>query len=104
MVWADPILIAHPVASGREPWQAALTRPGRLPAIVRERVEASIAVNVARRLSSGGRVRIVARRRYGAADLSFSARFERESDAADPAARAEVDAMIAEQRELFGER
>jgi hypothetical protein len=70
---------------------------------VRERVEASIAVNAVRRLPSGGRVRIVARRRFGVTKLAWSARFERPTDASDRQARAEADAAIAEQQALLGE-
>jgi hypothetical protein len=102
-VWGDPVLVAYPADAAGEPWKTVLDSPGRVPALVRERVEASIAVNAVRRLSSGGRVRIVARRRFGEHGLAWNARFERPADARDPAARAQADAAIAEQQALLGE-
>jgi hypothetical protein len=102
-VWADPVLLVHPAESGQDAWRVFLDDPGRMPALVRDRVQASIAVNAVRRLSTGSRVRIVARRRYGVDGLVWAARFEGAADAADPAMRAEADAAIAEQQALLGE-
>lgn len=100
--WRDGRLVVRLQASGAET-AYDVTEPGSLPPVVRERVTGSIVVNTTHRLPTGGGLRIVARRRGGEGALRWTAVFERERDAADPAARAEADRLLAQAREAAGD-
>ncbi len=79
-----------------------VTAPGRMPEVVRDRVTASIVVNNPHRLSGGGTVRVLARRREGEDGLRWLLAFERAADARDAARRAEAEGYLAQARESVG--
>ncbi len=75
-----------------------LTEPRNLPAVVRSRVTRSVAYTARQALPAGGTVRIVARRIPGRDGLTWSMRFDRPADHADPAVRPAADRLLTEAR------
>jgi hypothetical protein len=72
-----------------------LTEPGRVPETVHERVMASIALSRRVPLSTGGSVRIVARRADQASDTVWQVVPEPGTDLSAPGAREAADAAVA---------
>lgn len=91
-------------AGQSRPVSYALASAGQLPDVVRDRVTASIVVNDWHRLASGGGVRVTGRRRAGEEGVRWLLAFDRESDAADPAARAQAAEWLRLARESVGEQ
>lgn len=103
--WVEGHLLMRVTPDGGEPRSVSFTTtaPGRLPEVVRERVNASIVINDWHRLASGGGVRVLARRRAGEERLRWLLAFDRESDAEEPASRAEAAERLRLARESVGE-
>lgn len=73
-----------------------------LPEAVRTRVSASVAWSSRVRLRPAGGVRIVGRRRAGMEVLDWQLVFDRDTDPADPALRAQAEAHLAAARRTIG--
>ncbi|MGH3096834.1 MAG: hypothetical protein ACRDMV_12650 [Streptosporangiales bacterium] len=80
----------------------AVDQPGLLPEVVQERVTASIVVNERVWLDGQRGVRIVARRRPDAEELSWSLVFDRGLDPADPNVRRAAEDVLATIRDQTG--
>ncbi|GAA3387824.1 hypothetical protein [Cryptosporangium minutisporangium] len=80
-----------------------LVEPRDLPAEVRTRVTKSVAYTEHHRLSTGGGVRVVARRVPGRDGLTWHLRFDDPSDREVPAARAEAEGLLTEARVSWGD-
>ena len=78
--------------------------PGRLPEVIKDRVNASIVVNDWHRLTTGGGVRVLGRRRHGDERLRWLLAFDRPTDATDPEKRAEAATHLRLARESVGEQ
>lgn len=103
--WAEGHLAMQVTPDGSDPRPVSFTTtaPGKLPEVIRDRVNASIVINDWHRLASGGGVRVLARRRQGEERLRWLLAFDRESDAADASSRAEAAARLRLARESVGE-
>lgn len=73
-----------------------------LPAVVRARVSASVAWSSRVRLTPRGGVRIVGRRRAGREVLDWQLVFDRDTDPADPALRAQAEQHLEAARRTIG--
>lgn len=97
----EEVLALDPVPETFLPRRVRLSRPGRLPEAVRERVMASIAVS--RRVPvRGGFVRVVGRN-GASASLVWQTVPDAGVDFLDPDVRAAVDASLASMRAELGE-
>lgn len=103
--WVEGHLAMQVTPDGGDPRPVSFTTtaPGKLPEVVRDRVNASIVINDWHRLASGGGVRVLARRRPGEERLRWLLAFDRDSDAADPSSRAEAAERLRLARESVGE-
>ncbi len=77
------------------PLTLALPEPADLPRVVRQRIDRSVAVSHRRALSAGSSVLLVGRRVGGRSGLLWYAVFDRDSDADDPGACQEAEALLA---------
>ena len=73
-----------------------------LPETVRARVAASVAWSSHTKLAPAGGVRIVGRRRPGLAALDWQLVFDRDTDPADPAVRAQAESFLATAKRTIG--
>lgn len=103
---ADDALVVETIAG--EPGVAAQTRrllldaPGHLPAVVRERVMASIVVSQRAQLTPDAGVRVVARRVPQSSELAWQLVLDAGLDPADPALAAAAQEALREVRNRTG--
>ena len=105
--WEKPVLwvveLTEQEGSGRRhEVQLDLSQDTDLPEEVRTRVSASFAWSSHVKLRPAGGVRIVGRRRAGLEVLDWQLVFDRDSDPADPALRAQADEALAAARRAIG--
>ena len=102
--WADDVLEAVELLADGRPaaHRLHLLEPGRLPEVVRERVQASIVVSVHVPLTGSAGVRISARRRPGSSDVSWMVLLDRGLDPADPLLQARTREALDELRSQTG--
>jgi hypothetical protein len=95
--WYDEesVLAIDPVPDAGPVRRIQLAEPGRIPETVRERVMASIVLSRRVPLSTGGSVRIVARRADHASDTVWQVVAEPGTDLTAPGAAAAADAAVA---------
>lgn len=81
------------------PWTAQFREPGALPVVIRQRIESSVAATRYHQLRDGG-VRVVGRKIAGRDGLSWQFRADEDVDSADPTVRAQIIAVLEQEREL----
>jgi hypothetical protein len=98
--WGDGLLTVIPsvdvedgVVADGEPLSMRLVEPGDLPPEIRTRVTRSVAYSAHHQLTTGG-VWVVGRRIPGVDGLTWVARYDADTDHADPATRAQVADLI----------
>jgi hypothetical protein len=84
------------------PYRLVLENPGAIPEVVNERVKASVVIQHHVPLQGDLGVRIVARRRPGASEVTWRVSFDAGLDPRDPGLRAAADAALAELRATLG--
>lgn len=82
--------------------EVAVEDPGRLPEMLRERVNATIVVSKHVPLPGRGGVRLVARRKPGGEVLDWGLRFDEGLDPADPGLRAQAEQALESLRRSMG--
>lgn len=108
--WQRPVLTvvelqphAAPVSgAGRTTVLELAEDDGGVPDLVRSGVTGSVAWSTHVRLAPQGGVRVVGRRRSGSDDLEWQTVFDPGTDVADPAVRAQADAVVARSRRTIG--
>lgn len=105
--WVRPILrlteLTEREHSGREHEVSLdLDQETELPEAVKARVTASVAWSSHIKLQPAGGVRLVGRRRVGMEILDWQLVFDRDTDPADPALRAQAEAHLAAARRAVG--
>jgi hypothetical protein len=100
--WDDPVLAVHTVGPARGNMAVRLTRPGKVPEAVRERVTASIVVSEHVALGPGAGAQITARRDGTGDQLTWNVIFDVGLDASDTALRQAADDAIARIRQTTG--
>jgi hypothetical protein len=105
VAWAPPVLTVTEVADVEDAGLAhrfVLAEDDRLAEVVRAQVTSSVAWTDVRRLETGGKVRVVARRVPGRDALLWQVVWLDGTDAADPSLRAETDALVLALRGTIG--
>lgn len=97
--WDAPVL---ELQLPQGPYRLVLEDPGAIPEVVNERVKASVVIQHHVPLRGDKGVRIVARRRPGAADVTWRVTIDAGLDPHDPGLRAEADAALAQLRATLG--
>jgi hypothetical protein len=103
--WEPPVLTVSQVAEVEGAGPATSVRladEGDLPQVVRARVTASVVWSSHARLRPAGGVRIVGRRAPGLEVLDWQIVFDRGTDPADPAVRAQADQLLELARRSVG--
>jgi hypothetical protein len=94
---------AAPVSgAGRTTVLQLVEDDGGVPDLVRSGVTGSVAWSTHVRLAPAGGVRVVGRRRSGSDDLAWQTVFDPGTDVADPAVRAQAEALVARSRRTVG--
>jgi len=103
--WDQPVLTVREVAevegAGTE-HRFALVEDDRLAEVVRAQVTSSVAWSDVRRLGSGGKVRVVARRVPGQDALLWQTVWLEGTDPSDPLLREQAEALVAALRGTLG--
>ena len=99
----ESVLAIDPVPGEGRAQRIPLADPGRVPETVHERVMASIVLSRRVGLSTGGSVRIVARRADQTSDTVWQVVAEPGTDLTAPGMRAAADAAVAERAAELGE-
>lgn len=101
--WTEGTLTVERLVGARETARYRLTRPGRLPMVVRDRVTSSIVVSE-RVAIPGGHVRVLARRRPGVDGLHWALLYDPGGLVTDPVAREAAQELLARFKSHAGAR
>lgn len=109
-VWQRPVLtvvelaeaLPRVSAAGRTTSLQLADDDGRLPEVVHAGVTSSVAWSTHVRLQPAGGARVVGRRRPGADALDWQVVYDQGTDVADPALRAQAEAVVARSRSAIG--
>lgn len=101
--WEDPdVVIEARIEGSPRRWRVALSEPGRLPEVIRERVTASIVISEHVDLVDVGGARIVGRRSDADEPVEWSVTFDPGLDPNDPQLRAAAVNALADLRDSLG--
>jgi len=87
---------------GRTSMSFPLNQPGSIPAVVRDRVSATMAGDFERVIADGTRVRFIGRRPIGQREVRWTVMFPAGVDPTDPDLRAAADAELNELKANLG--